>query len=261
MIKIFDSVRELAEAARYTANHVPGGAWTGGETHAQSIAHAMTGDMRMVPTAEKLIAKLETQIELPSREFMPSVEGAYPIVADYLTGDPMCMRRRGDVMNERAPISIFVCLTSSSAVSTHDLMRRGTTILALLLALSQSHPMQLIAFSMLHGSADGESIVGARINTTPLDIATAAYALAHPGMCRNILYGYQTRVYNSNGSWPTAYHYDGRNGGYFGSLIRRLGGDENSLFIPPIEMHDLLVSNPIEWVNNQVKRFTKAQEV
>jgi hypothetical protein len=103
---------------------------------------------------------------------------------------------------------------------------------------------------------DAESVIAATINTAPLDIATAAYALTSAGFVRRLCYGlakqhhFGARKVGLN--WPIGYGI----AEYLPALLRRLGGDPaRDLIIPGAHIGDAMLSDPVAWVNAQIARF------
>ena len=64
------------------------------------------------------------------------------------------MRRRVELPNNSAPIHILVSTTSSTEIDAEYLQKRGTVILALVLALSAIRPVSLHVFAMLDGNVN-----------------------------------------------------------------------------------------------------------
>src|SRR5574337_1764504 len=75
--------------------------WCGGETAAQTFAWSETGQQALVPQAEDLLAKLDTQISTKRRDIIHSPAGGWPDVPAYLAGRPLAMKRIADVQDER----------------------------------------------------------------------------------------------------------------------------------------------------------------
>ena len=227
------------------------------ETAAQILERARHGDASLVPNAEKLIDALSVSIDIPEREIIADVAGGWPSVPDFIAGHPDCMRRRIAVESESSPVAIWVLVTASYSVTPAELEQRGTAILALCMALSRMRPIELNIVSVDTARNGTESVVTAPVNTTPLDIATAAYALTSAGFFRGLCFGLATKLHGITGRWPRAYKTD--RAAYLKGLLARLGGDtERDLIIPGAYSGDPLLDDPVAWVKAQVAKLGAA---
>lgn len=236
--------------------------WYGGETAEATLRLTALGDTTLVPKAEALLAQLNTEIAVPRRTWERAPAGAFCSVPDVLAGLPTPMRRLRHTQDERAPLTILVTTTSSAGISAALLRKRGTVILALVLALSRIRSVSLRQLTVLNGTRDGtgETAITAEINTTPLDIATACYVLTSAGFARRLTYDLARTLNGSTGLWPRDYAYS-NSAHYFTALVPRLGLDpKQTLLISSAEAADTILSTPVAWVNAQVARFTQDQE-
>lgn len=263
MIKQFDSVRAIAdywqqvgEPARYQSNLD----WYGHETREQTVKFCNTGDTRLVPEAEALMAKLESQVSVVHKVIEPCIAGGWPDVPSYLAGHPLAMRRMAQQLDESAPLNIIVANSCSAGISARVMLKRGVTILALVMFMSRIRPITLKTASMLDGSDGGETILVTTINTAPLDLATACYVLTSMGFDRRLLHEIGYGVNNFQGHWAAGCKY-GTSEPWGWNLIERLGyAKKNSLWIAPASLLDPTVAEPVEWLNKQIQRFTTSQE-
>jgi hypothetical protein len=253
MYKIYDCAGDIARQAR---NKSYG---SGDETPVQSKRLAMSGDDHLVPQAERLLDRINADVQVPNQEWEPSEAGAFPVVPDAIAGSPLSMRRREPVYTDRAPVKIMVCQTSSWGVTTDAFMRRGVAILALVMALQQHHPVELIGFDINIGyDDDRETVIGWRVNTMPLDLAGACYTLTSMGFTRNLVYDVAAQYSRETVAFPATYRLSGGhevNAPYFLSLKFKLGGNAHSLLLPPCELRDLAITDPVRWINENVERF------
>ena len=269
MIKKYDSIAALradaiqlgvvSEGASYSSarDH-----WYGNETAAETLRFSETGDTSLVPEAEKLLASIETGVETPRRMWERSPAGAFCVVPDVLAGLPTPMRRMAHFVDEVNPINILVTTTSSAGVSAKTLSRRGTAILALVLAMSRIRPVSLQQITLVDGYGDGtgETIILGHINTSPLDLATACYVLTSSGFSRRLTYGLAKKLNRFNGGWPRSFVYRNPEP-FYKALIPRLGmNPKDTLLIGGAKLDDTLLRDPIGWVNDQITRFTTRNE-
>lgn len=273
MIRVFDSIASLRQKAldldSMSNNSRDRGygdainSWVG-ESLQETIKFSELGDRRLVAEAEKLLDQLETQIEVPKRIWERSPAGSFCVVPDVLAGLPTPMRRQREIGDERAPITVLAVSTSSAAISHKTLMKRGTAILAFVLAIARLRPVSLDTVSILDGHVDpsGESIISTRIETAPLDISMAAYALTSAGFARRLNYSISKKLDKFMGSWPAKFQYGHpTGGGYYTYLAEVLSPDPSrTLVIGAAQLNDPILSDPVSWINTQIKRFTETQQ-
>ena len=195
----FDSLTELAD---YAEKHCAGTSsmsenargrraeFYGTTTGHQCLRNLRKGNDSNVAEAQRLLDQFSADLELSQVQDEPTVAGCYPVVAEFLSGDPECMRLPSPVGSDSAPLSVFVDLTCSGGIR-HDLMRRrGIAVLAAVMALSARRPITLEvgcvmgAYRDAPGLNPGEnvSIISAVLDTSPLDLATAAWCLSDVAM-------------------------------------------------------------------------------
>jgi hypothetical protein len=216
------------------------------------------GNDRLVPEAEKLIERFAAELDTSRAAWLPDIAGAYPVVPEFLAGNPECMRRRQVVASEVAPLNIYVNIGASYALDPHEIMARGTAILAFVLAMARVRPIALYAYvAAVDGYKDGEeSLFVAPVNTAPLDVATAAYALTSPAMGRAVACSIirQDQSDSRYLKWPRGWRED--RAAYNKKLLAEMGGDpENSLLIDCAFSGDALIRQPEAWLKEQIAKF------
>lgn len=233
--------------------------WYANESVGDSLRLAETGDTRLVPEAERLLASLDTHIETPRRTWHRSPAGAFSNIPEYLAGIPTYMRRLVDEPDDRAPITILVVTTSSAGINAATLAKRGTVILALVMALTRIRPVSLQQICMVDGRHEGETIITSEINTAPLDLATACYVLTSAGFARRLTYDLARAHNDFTGGWPRKMVYWDPQP-YYETVKRRLTPDPTKcLIIGAAQLGDELLQHPLQWIQKQVNYFTQMQ--
>lgn len=251
MVARYDSVAEFARVAERNQSHEHSSdSWYGNVTGTTAVKYAISGDDSYVAEAEKLMDKLESSIEINAHRWEASMYGAYPIVPEFLAGSPTPMRCRVAVVEESTPISIYVSTSSSAGVDSNTMLKRGTAVLALLLKMQAIRPVELYLLSELHGT-DGETILVIKVESKPLNVGVAAFTMCNVGFARHLCYDHSKVIGGFNGSWPKLY----RNSNWEEHLREVVGMNEIDLYIPAATTWDKMVTDPINWVNAQVKRF------
>lgn len=159
--------------------------WNGYANRERALDWLRGGDLSRVERSDAVLSMLEA-INPPAHAFetQRAVVGGVPSVPDFLSGNPMNMRLRRRVQTQKAPINIVVDVCYSSVVDPATIERRGAAALALVRSLSAVRPVTLMVVTgwQMNG---GETILTAYdLDTAPLDLARAAYALTSPGFAR-----------------------------------------------------------------------------
>jgi hypothetical protein len=226
--------------------------WFGNQTYSEIVDHAIHGDDSLVDEAEKLIAKLDADIELEHPEWLPSVYGAYPIVSEYLASSPTPMRHKTQVPAENEPVGIWVDLTSSAGVSYDLIRKRGIVVLALVLKLQQLRPVDLHCCCVLPADKNGGTFIDLTMPTRPLQLGVVCHVLTCVGFARHVMYGAAQKMNNS-------------------SLGRVISEDREFRTVGDIPEKDVTImgshldhvkelSNSLAWVQGMVNKYIHRDE-
>lgn len=201
----FDDQREVRETC---APLCESGYWnTGwiGIDRASTFKSFETGDLSTVPESDKMLAKLEDKFDFPTSRYrvFDDVAGGVPNIPAVLANQPMNMRVRRRTVDEAAPLTICIDLTSSASIKAHYLVKRGTAILALARILSSLRPVTIWLGAGLSGGRDTDGgSAWFQIDSAPLDLARAAFQISSAGVPRGMLYEFLQRKHECGGGWP-----------------------------------------------------------
>ena len=182
----------LSDVARYIEaapdRQVDHGKGFAGATIPEALDRAINGNPALVPASDKLLARLEA-INPPTSawETQGAVAGGVANVPAYLAGQPVNMRLRRRVENQGAPLAILIDLTVSAGVDHQTILRRGAATFALVRAAAAKRPVTLLVCCALR-MGDDDICATIPIDTAPLDLARAAWALGAPEMLRAVLF-------------------------------------------------------------------------
>ena len=256
--------------------------WTANLSAVKAAEICITGDMAQVNAASKMMDKFSLLIDSVTYMDMPSVAGAYPCVPEAISGEIESMRMPEQVSSDSAPLTVLVDVSCSSVVDAETMRKRGTAILAAVMALSAHRAVTLMLTCIMEGprrpDANGDqfSIVTVNINTTPLDLATAAYALTNVGFARQLMYGVSKQKLDGmalGGNFGefsglpriADISFDERPQGFSANsaeyrerICRYLNIDGEALIVPPAvngNRTELLLKNPEAWVLAQMQLY------
>jgi hypothetical protein len=235
--------------------------WWGGMTYEQSLLALQQGDMSGVAASDALLREMEALIPVSrSWRSIDSVTGACPNVPQYLAGNPYNMRLKRRCTTATAPLSIFAELVASARISTATCRRRGAAILALVRLLANLRPVELWCVVAI-GQKNSRSSICVRVDTAPLDLARSAHVLTHPSVFRALGYKSLEHAFYGrgwNGDWAFGDH--GMHVRTAAESYQRLlkpGSDV--LFIPPVHLHDLYLTEPAKWLRAMIARHGGVQ--
>ena len=232
--------------------------WTG-ETFNESVNGVIYGNNKYVEEAEKLLEKLYTEIDIPYPTWESSMQGAYPMVPDYLMGEPESMKKLAPEESSRSPINIFYVTSSSAGHTWQDLLKRGIATLALALVLSKTRPVNLKLVATLDGkSSDKCSLIEINVNLNDLSLATAAYAIASTGFDRNLTHTYAHHHNGFSGHWAWFSYPDNENSQYWNNLRHYLKISDDDILIKGAFLDDrLILDDPVKWCKDQINDYLK----
>lgn len=255
-IQFFDSILDFhADCVRI--GDVRGdraGNWSGGQSWKQAIDSTLKGRLEIVPRAEALLDKVNASVELEQPTWNLDVTGAFPSVPDFLAGVPETMYRQQPVSSSRAPVRVFAGVCVSGALDAPELEARGVAILALCQRLCSLRPVELWLYADLGGRGFAQIPV-VRVDTTPLDLATATYAMTHPSFLRQVCFNWSDS-HGSTGTW--AWGSSPRQTGYAERLREALKAQPEDVVLLGGHVDMAMIRQPVEWVNGQIAQYMEA---
>lgn len=232
-------------------------AWNGHQTYADARDNLWKGDAAALKASEKLMDQIENDgLELASSYWDNDRVGFIPCIPSFLAGSPESMRRLQEFQTDTAPIKIFTDVCLSAGFDSTALAKRGTAILSLARKLQAIRPVELYLIASMHGrdSGDGNgkcAIPVIKLDTSPLDLTTASYAMANAGFLRQLCFAWGD-ARGFNGSWA----WDSQPRDYHEKLMKVVGAESHDLVIDGAYLDDELMREPLQWVNNQVRKYS-----
>lgn len=202
---VADQAADYADVMQADLARVPANSFWGRETGSDILRFTRDGDVSRVAASDSMLAQMEQyEFSRPRPQWETCRAGSVPNVPAYLAGSPASMLRRSRELSSRAPVAVVVDLVSSGAISARLLEKRGAAILAFVRAISMQRPVELWAANYLQANQTNASLILARIETAPLDLARAAFILGSAAYSRGLLYEYARKHHAFNGAWPFA---------------------------------------------------------
>lgn len=223
-----------------------------GATFEKCREYCQFGNSALVEEANKLLDRYQVNPATLKTRRQDWLFGQVPNVPRYLNNSPYSMRRRIVTTDNTAPLNIYVGTDTSARISEDDIKRRGIAILALVIRLSEIRPVSLCLFTEASNTR-GENMFGVfKVQTQPLEIATACHALTSPNWTR----GVALLLDLANGTPRT------------GPWPRDRGNLENYRKYLNLEASDLLITgahidefrNVDQWFNQQLAKYSTIEE-
>lgn len=252
----FESLGEYAGACRKAnvGKRCRGGgeAWDAGVTPSEAIELAETGDPRLVSAQSEAVNRVAAGLAAtPTMTSVRAMSGARVDVGAYLGGSPRCMVRRVRAPRPVRHVAVYVNGACGADISARNMLVRGATVVGLLEALqTQQIGVDLFLVVGTHGRSDGSCFQVIRIDSQPLDLSVASFAIAHPAFTRNVAYYLAETLDQFNGhDWP-AIRSDA-------DTRKALGLEAGDIYIQaPANRDANIISDPATFVQNHISQLT-----
>lgn len=227
-----------------------------------------TNNPVLVERARSLLDKLMLDLPSTRREFASSVVGAFVNVGAYAAGEPECMWMPYATEDEYSPINIWIQVSASYGIVSSSrgaevLTKRGTVLMALIIALSERRIVTLNCYHATAGSGTGRrdgSIVSWRVPTAPLVIAQIVTNLCDPNVVRDAAYFANDQVNGRHvGNWLQGHDPTQPNPL---QAAHDLGADPlNDIIIAGLHLeHEPMIAKPTEWLNEKITQALKGRD-
>lgn len=229
------------------------GGWGGGSAE-EGMKEIERGNAPLARRIEELMQEVDATVSgRERREYVPGVAGSFPVVADYLAGMPLNMRRRAPVESEQAPIRLIVETATSAGVSKEQLENRGAAIAALVSRLSETRAIELwTLWGSYMGSKRINSFGLTKIDTLPVDINSLGAVFSSTAYARSIEFaGAMVMTGDSTGNINWNWKLSPTIGARIAAMRTMLDMDPADIFLPGGYTDDsaLMMHDPVAWVN------------
>lgn len=216
-----------------------------------ALAMCRDGDLAGVAASDALLERFEA-LTMPSarKAWADGVAGALPNVQAFLVGTPLTMRRKVRTNDDCAPLTIYAELFASQSFTPAQIIARGAAILALVRIMSARRPVTLYAGCSTENREKSHHICAmTRIDTAPIDLARAAYAITNPAFLRRVTFSalHQFDVSQSLPA-PTAYH---------SRAFANVFASGETLILPPlVSDNNESIRDPQGWIARQIQSLS-----
>jgi hypothetical protein len=160
-------------------------------------------------------------------------------------------------VSDRTPLRIWVGLTSSAGVTREELTKRGVTLAAFALAVSEKRPVYITPY-VVNSSYRGrgaDTFLSWDIQTSPIVLSELMGCLSSPEVTRYAGLAATYRINpGCNGQWPSIYNDERK-------MREVLGANPDDLYLPSIHLYDPLLADPIGWLHTNVAKYTDPDRV
>lgn len=256
-------IMDMAEFPDFVASHndinhrsQASGDWKG------ALNRARYGDISAVAQSDELLAKVSSYMPAAkARGYVMDVAGAVPIVPTYLSGNPINMRRRIKTESEYAPLAIFYDGTDGAAISSENRFKKGLIVLALVRALAGLRPVELYIGGSLDDRGANGCFFAVRIETSPLDLARAAWALTSDECCRGLGYAMLYHQFNPRGGYSYLMPRFTCRADYMTKIVRQaMPHVSDVLAIPCSSNDDPMIADPESWLKRTFNELAGQQQ-
>lgn len=181
----------------------------------------------------------------------PDVQGAFPVVPEFLAGEPQNMRTWRDERSERAPVTLVIEMVVSSNTTDQQMFNRAMGLCALAMKMSETRPVELHAlFSMREGNC-----VQANFDLVKLDIPvspTQILALSDKSACRGIaLNSVYDRRGSRSGFMSWAYNGYGDPSDYYREMLEL---ESSAVIVHGLHtLMDMNRTDTVAWIESRLK--------
>ena len=266
-------------------------------TALEGVKDMREGTLENLDKAQSIVDELSLHVDTSRTTWQMDIQGAFPDVPTFLAGVPENMWNMLPDMSDKSPLIIWIGLTSQGNVEEETLIQRGATLAAFVLAMVNQRPVTLRPYIATGGSYFGSTrsyrgrsrysrsrtyetptpelpvddnpnslpnggddnraiIISWDIQTSPM-VLSELMTIARPQVTRYFGIEACQQAFGKVATNDTLFHPYSFKEAQFREALGVAPGD---LYLPQITSVDPMVTNPLEWVRENVARFSEAQE-
>jgi hypothetical protein len=275
---VFDSIHDFiaAPTSKRTAEYLQNtDSWTGPRNYNASREYFKRGaDESEMRNARDLMDKIDVEVHgHVGEQWTPQVYGAYPIVPDYLAGDPLCMRAKDRIEFDGAPLRVVLNIAVAAGMGEHTIARRAAAAAAFAMKLSERRPVELWMSVAVHNRllrAD----VGFRVKLDmPMNLSQVIAAF-NRSVCRVLMFPMVEYAATGDVNAPFTQDsyafelkgldaYSDRERPYYMQAFREYQNlDHDDIVLDAGILTDCneIDTNPVKWVKDMLAKYGEATE-
>lgn len=269
-------------------------AWSTAETGRDDMRN---GTLENLDKAQAIVDELTLHVDTSRTQWQMDIVGAFPDVPSLLAGVPENMWNMLPDFSDKSPLVVWIGLTSQGNIEQDTLVKRGTALAAFVLAMSNIRQVILRPYVALGGNrfnipdrirsrrgrAYSEAEIKARkspkpddnvdptenlpddgkraiiiswdIQTSPM-VLSELMTLARPEVTRYFGIEVCEQAFGKVAANDTSFHpYTLQER----KMREALGVADGDMYLPQITSIDPMINNPVQWVQENVARFSVAQ--
>jgi hypothetical protein len=245
--------------------------WFGGRTEKEAVAYFQTGaGEEETRAARALVDKIDVEVHEGTRKvWRPDVCGAYPIVADYLAGEPLSMRNRLNEISRLSPIRVVMNISVASGVEPDTIARRGAALAAFAMKLSEQRPVELWISSAFYNEKTRIDVGWRAKLDLPMNVSQVVASFT-PSVCR--LLNFATLEVLSGATNATTYAtypfvldrysaYNSRDR-YLRAFREYMNLEPDDVVLDAGILTDgrAIDHNPVQWVKDMLKQYGETEQ-
>lgn len=251
------TIAEMVQAAKDSGNgprQTNNWRWQLNTTFEETCDKALSGSLETAAEATRLVDNIDTNVgaECRLRPERVVAGGTRVNVPAYLSDSPACMVRRTRQPTSTRHVNVFVGICAQANIGPKECLARGCTILGLLEALQRSQiGVKLSLYTELGTPKYRNYIQVIEVDSTPLDLSTSAYAIAHVAFSRMVCFA-EGETKGFDGSWA----YDRLGARYNDQLREWLGASPTDIIVSSSHINEVS-GNPKNWIEKQFHQIVK----
>lgn len=197
MLNVFESRRNNSVMANKHLSTIQGEReWAGTSSYKEAVKLLTCGYTDILDKLRLGIRKATKSlkdIDVSKSTIIEDVQGASPIVPNYLQGLPKAMCYRQPVPKKIKTINIIYCPCENSGSDPDEFIEAGVAILSAIRAIEKSNVSIKLDCMFSDATAGSEAVIGiVRVKNyrDRLDLQKLCFPMAHPSMLRRIGFKY-----------------------------------------------------------------------
>lgn len=225
-----------------------------------------------IEAAKQLMDKLNAEIhESQHHVWQAAPYGAYPVVPDYLMGNPFSMRAKVTEQSTHAPVKIVMYIGVAAGLSQDQIAKRAAAMAAFAMKLSEHRAVELWMSDAGYNNVINRDVVFAVKLDSPINISQAVAVFQIP-VNRMLALSYMEYQSMGNiiGQTASPYYfqlkgisaYGGRGVPFMNAFKEYLELSEEDIILGPGILTDATAidADPVKWVKDMLAKYGEQTE-